>query len=140
MGTTNVTGDDGDDTFLIKTVSGHTTIESGFGNDKITVRNDEGTVDQIAALLTIDTGGGTDVVNVDDAADTNDNTGILTGSTLTGLDMPTVAADAGHLRSTPRAAATGSSAPTRTRSSSSTSTRRPIRSRPRCARCSARRT
>ena len=89
VGTTNVTGNDGDDTFLIKTVSGHTTIESGFGNDKITVRNDEGTVDQIAALLTIDTGGGTDVVNVDDAADTNDNTGILTGSTLTGLDMPT---------------------------------------------------
>ena len=36
-------------------------------------------VDQITALLTIDTGAGNDVVTVDDAADTNDNTGTLTG-------------------------------------------------------------
>ncbi len=89
VGSTNVFGAAGNDTFLVKTISGHTTIESGLGDDKITVRNDEGIVDQIAALLTLHTGAGADLVIVDDAADTNDNTGTLTGSTLTGLDMPT---------------------------------------------------
>ena len=67
-GTTTVTGGDGNDTFNVKTVSGHTTIESGAGDDTINVSNDEGTVDQIAGLLTIDTGTGTDRVIVDDAS------------------------------------------------------------------------
>ena len=88
-GSTTVTGGRGNDTITVKTVSGHTTIEGDEGDDKVIVRNDEGTVDQIAGLLTIDTGAGNDVVTVDDAADTNDNTGTLTGSTLIGLDMPT---------------------------------------------------
>ena len=140
MGSTTVTGGRGNDTFLVKTVSGHTTIESGAGDDKITVRNDEGTVDQIAGLLTIDTGTGNDVVTVDDAADTNDNTGTLTGSTLTGLDMPTsplmqvifIQAAGGRYR----LERTDTQLVRRARSS----TRPPIRSRPRCGRCSARRT
>ena len=75
----------------VKTIAGHTTIETGAGNDSVTVSNDQGTVDQITAHLTIDTGAGTaDSVTVDDSSDTNDNVGTLTGTTLTGLDMPTV--------------------------------------------------
>ena len=67
----------------------HDDRERRAATTRVTVRNDEGIVDQIAGLLTIDTGAGNDLVTVDDAADTNNNTGTLTGSTLTGLDMPT---------------------------------------------------
>src|SRR5205085_1549282 len=56
----------------------------------VTVGNDQGLVDQVTALLTIDTGAGADVVSIDDHLDVNDNAGVLTDSTLTGLDMPTV--------------------------------------------------
>ena len=75
----------------MKTILGPTTIDSGAGNDTINVTNDQHLLDQITALLTLDTGTGTDTVNLDDSLDTNDNAGTLTGSTLTGLDMPRVA-------------------------------------------------
>ncbi|MEY2518221.1 MAG: large repetitive protein, partial [bacterium] len=89
-GTTHVSTGRGDDTIVVKTVQGHTTFVTGDGNDKVTVGNDEGLVDQVTALLTIDTGAGEDSVSVNDASDVNDNAGVLTDSTLTGLDMPTV--------------------------------------------------
>ena len=90
-GTTTVHGDRGNDTFHVKTIAGHTTLITGAGDDVVRVANDEGTVDQITGLLTIDTGAGTDTVTVDDSADTNDNVATVTPTTLTGLDMPTVA-------------------------------------------------
>ncbi len=46
-----------------------------------------GTIDLIAALLTIDGGAGDDYVKVDDAADLTRDLGWLTQTTLTGLDM-----------------------------------------------------
>ena len=98
-GSTSITTGRGADVVRVKTIAGHTTVDTGADNDVITVSNDEGTVDQITALLTIDTGSGTtadpnaidaDTVNISDAADVNNNVGVLTGTTLTGLDMPTV--------------------------------------------------
>ncbi|MFL6014724.1 MAG: beta strand repeat-containing protein, partial [Gaiellaceae bacterium] len=90
-GRTSITTNDGNDLVHVKTINGHTEIDTGDGDDHIRVSNDERLVDQITALLTLDTGAGAgDVVTVDDSLDTNDNTAVLTGSTLTGLDMPTV--------------------------------------------------
>ena len=91
-GTTTVDSGAGNDTVDVKTIDGHTTVDTGSGNDIVNVGNAEGLVDSIDALLTLDTGTGTgsDTVNVNDAQDTNANAGTLTGSTLTGLDMPTV--------------------------------------------------
>ena len=89
-GTTLITSGDGTDSFRVKTIGGHTTVSTGADSDTVLVSNDEGLVDQITALLTIDTGAGNDTVGVDDSADTNDNVGVLTQTTLTGLDMPRV--------------------------------------------------
>ena len=49
--------------------------------------NSGGNVDGIGALLTINGDGGADVLNVDDTGDSNANTGTLTSTTITGLDM-----------------------------------------------------
>ena len=46
-----------------------------------------GVVDQIAALLTVHGGTGKNTLNVDDSGDMNDNTGQLTVTDVTGLDM-----------------------------------------------------
>jgi Ca2+-binding RTX toxin-like protein/flagellar hook assembly protein FlgD len=74
----------------VKTISGHTTINGGSGNDTISVGSDNNIVDQIMALLTVNGGGGNDTLNVIDTGDANNNTGTLGATTLTGLDMPTV--------------------------------------------------
>ena len=74
----------------VKTISGHTEIDTGDGDDAVRVSNDQRLVDQITGLLALDTGEGNDAVTVDDSLDTNDNVGTLTPSTITGLDMPTV--------------------------------------------------
>ena len=60
-GTTHVSTGRGDDTIVVKTVQGHTTFVTGDGDDDVTVGNDEGLVDQVTALLTIDTGAGEDI-------------------------------------------------------------------------------
>ncbi|MDX6411834.1 MAG: mucin9, partial [Gaiellaceae bacterium] len=88
-GSTTITSGKGKDTINVVTISGHTTIETGKGNDTINVTN-AGLVDQIAGLLTLDGGADADTVNVNDGADQNPNTGTLSGTTLTGLGMPTV--------------------------------------------------
>ena len=98
-GTTRVTGGDPfasdwavDDTFYVRTVDGHTTIEGMGGNDRVYVGttaglSGPGTINQIAALLTIDGGLGDDYVSVDDSLDQTRDLGWLTQTTLTGLDM-----------------------------------------------------
>ena len=55
-----------------------------------TVGSSAQTVDQIAGLLTIVGGGGSDTLTVNDTGDHFDNAGTLTETTLTGLDMPSV--------------------------------------------------
>jgi len=47
-------------------------------------------LDPITGLLTLEGGADQDAVTLDDSGDGNDNTGTLTRTTLTGLDMPTV--------------------------------------------------
>jgi len=79
----------GDDTIRVKAIGGVTTILGQAGDDLVQVASDAITVDQIAALLTVDGGSNTvkDVLTVDDAGDTNNNSGEMTSSTVTGLDM-----------------------------------------------------
>ncbi|MCX5670548.1 MAG: hypothetical protein NTU94_04405, partial [Planctomycetota bacterium] len=89
-GSTTLASADGSDTVNVKTLLGHTTIGTGLGNDIINVGSDLALLDQITALLTVDGGAGTDVLNITDTGDSNDNLGVLTRITLTGLDMPTV--------------------------------------------------
>ena len=59
----------------VKTIGGHTAIDTGAGNDTVSVSNDEGARRPDHGLLTLDTGTGTDTVTVDDSRDTNDNVG-----------------------------------------------------------------
>jgi hypothetical protein len=81
----------GNDTVYVETISGHTTVDTRGGADIVDV-SAAGQVARIAGLLTVDMGGDTgDTLLVDDSADPNDSTGTLTGTTLTGLGMPTVA-------------------------------------------------
>jgi LysM repeat protein len=90
----NITMGYGEDTLNIRsTHAGTTYVNTADSDDKINVGSlasvmNNGVVDGIAGLLTIDSGSGEDDLNVDDTGDTDDNTGTLTGSSLTGLDMP----------------------------------------------------
>ena len=89
----------GDDVINVRTINGATTINAGDDADTINVGsnaagivgnasvNTGGNVDQIGALLTINGNGQADVLNVDDTGDVNANDGVLTFSTITGLDM-----------------------------------------------------
>src|SRR6185369_8017697 len=77
----------GDDIINVRAIGGATTVNAGEGADTVNVGNNAaGTVDNIAALLTINGDGGADVLNVDDTGDLNANTGTLTSLTITGLD------------------------------------------------------
>ena len=102
VGVTNLDGNGGADIVNIRTISGTTNVNTGAGADTVNVGsiaagivgapdiNSGGTVNGIAALLTIDgggTGGDRDRLTVDDTADPAANTGVLTGSRLTGLGM-----------------------------------------------------
>ncbi|RLL51276.1 calcium-binding protein [Mariprofundus sp. EBB-1] len=91
-GSTSVNTGGGNDTINAKMISGHTTVSTGSGVNTVNVGSDKQVVDQITALLTVvgDGFSATDTLNINDSGDTNNNTGYLTSSTLTGLDMPTV--------------------------------------------------
>ena len=96
-GTTTVrTGDtlltgEVDDVINIETLLGHTFIDTGSGDDRINVGTARHLLDENGGLLTIVGNSGTDELVVDDSSDATDNTGTLTQTTLTGLDMPGVA-------------------------------------------------
>ena len=89
-----ILGGDEDDIITIDNIVTPTTVLAGGGNDTIYIgsnatssSNTGGNVNAIGALLVIDGGTGTDVLDVDDSADTAGNTGNLTGTMLTGLGM-----------------------------------------------------
>ena len=100
---TNLFGNDGTDVINVRTIAGDTTVNGGNHSDTINVgSNAQGTVvtpndnaggivDGIAALLTVNgdapTEAGSDILNVDDTGDSNDNVGNLTNTSITGLDM-----------------------------------------------------
>ncbi|HMC70441.1 MAG TPA: hypothetical protein VKJ07_14900, partial [Mycobacteriales bacterium] len=95
-GTTEISAGAGANTFNVVAINGHTTINTGTNPQTVVNVGDLGLVDRIGGLLSIDTGstgagGGT--VNVDNSAETRDTQATLTGSTLTGLNMPTLAAE-----------------------------------------------
>ncbi|MHC4427668.1 MAG: beta strand repeat-containing protein, partial [Planctomycetota bacterium] len=90
LGVTNLSTGAGNDVVDVLTISGHTTIEAGEGADTINVGSVDMLLDPITALLTIDGGAGDDTINADDSGEPDDNVGVLTQTTLTGLDMPTV--------------------------------------------------
>jgi Ca2+-binding RTX toxin-like protein len=101
-GDTNLWSNGGDDIINVRTIDGATNISGGEGSESFNVgsnaagvagdagNNDGGTVNGINALLTIDGNeptSGSDVLNVDDTGDDLPNTGYLTATRLTGLDM-----------------------------------------------------
>jgi Ca2+-binding RTX toxin-like protein/acetolactate synthase small subunit len=86
-GTTTVNAGAGADTINVQTIAGATNVNAGADDDTINVGNTSNTVDGIAAQLTIQGDAGNDVINVKDGDDTNDNTGNLTSTRISGLDM-----------------------------------------------------
>ena len=88
---TTINGSNGTDAFNVRATSGPTTLNAGGGNDVIRVGSlapaNRGTVNAMAAALTINGQAGTDQLTVDDSGDTAANTGNLTATTLTGLGM-----------------------------------------------------
>ncbi len=89
----------GADVVRVKTIDGSTTVATEGGDDRVTVSSDTGVLNQIAALLTLDTGAGTDTVRLDDAAETNAETATINPTTVTGLGHGH--GHAGRLRAAP---------------------------------------
>jgi Ca2+-binding RTX toxin-like protein len=95
-------GQGGIDTFNIRGMGGSVNVHGDGDNDTINVSDTGpfvpaagpatrvGSIGNIDGLLVVDGGTGVDVMNVDDsrAASNNSKTGTLTGTRLSGLDMP----------------------------------------------------
>ena len=97
-GTTTIHAGPGDDAVTIRTIDGHTRVIGGpasstaplYGNtddDAFHVSTADGLLDLLTALLVLEGGVGSDTANLHDFGDGNDNLGVLTQETLTGLDM-----------------------------------------------------
>jgi Ca2+-binding RTX toxin-like protein len=85
-----VHGTDENDTVIIGVVDAGSpmTVNAGDGDDTVNVGTPApGTVDGISGNLTIHGGNGVDILNIEDTGDANSNTGTLTATTITGLDM-----------------------------------------------------
>jgi Ca2+-binding RTX toxin-like protein len=108
---TIVNANKGNDQIHVRTVAGPTTINGERGDDTINVGLNFdatrfgltidhvnapplGVLDRIRANLRVDGGLGSDTVSVDDSGDPNSDVGILTGSTLDGLDLAASAVQA----------------------------------------------
>ena len=80
----------GDTQFDVLSTANASVLELGDGSDVVNVSSDApsnlGTLDLLAGHLTIDGQAGVDTVNLSDVGDTDDNTGTLTSTDLTGLD------------------------------------------------------
>lgn len=79
----------GNDNVLVKTINSSTTIRGGSGDETFYVADDLTTTDQIASPLLIDgeTSLTKDILTVDDSEDRTPNEGVLTSTSITGLDM-----------------------------------------------------
>jgi acrosin len=70
-----------DDTVTVQSTSAPLTLNMGLGNDTVTIGNN---LDAIVGTVTVDGGtGGTDAVVVNDSADTNGNTYVITDKDVT---------------------------------------------------------
>jgi len=89
--TTTVNGNAGADTFNVQANTGALNLNGGVGNDTFNFGSLKpttgGVVDNLVGLVTVNGGGDTDVVNVDDTGDEANNNGTLTNASLTGLGM-----------------------------------------------------
>jgi len=85
--TTTVFAGQGADSIRVKAANGVVQLDGGAGDDRFQVWSDANLLDGIAGTLRIVGGAGTDSVDVRDTADTSGDTGTLTSSALTGLDM-----------------------------------------------------
>jgi Ca2+-binding RTX toxin-like protein len=85
--TTTVFAGQGADTIRVKAANGVVQLDGGAGADTFQVWSDANLLDGVAGTLRIVGGAGTDSVDVRDTADTTGDTGTLTSSALTGLDM-----------------------------------------------------
>jgi hypothetical protein len=84
--TVNGTGDA--DTVNVGRVTSPTDVYADAGNDTINVGTPAPSkVDGISGNLNVHGGDGSNTLNIDDTGDDNDNTGALTATTVTGLDM-----------------------------------------------------
>ena len=90
-GTTSIKAGAGTDTINVRTLTGHTTIELGTGTDVINVSSNNQLLNEIGALLTIVGENDGDTLNLNDSAGTGNTNSTLTGTTLTGLGMTSVA-------------------------------------------------
>ena len=90
---TNIDFGRDDDIVHVVAITGHTTLLGNAGNDDILVSSDAASslVDPVLGLLTVDGGAGSDDLTIDDSGEVIANVGLLTGTTLTGLDLPSVA-------------------------------------------------
>ncbi|MCW9025537.1 MAG: DUF4347 domain-containing protein [Gammaproteobacteria bacterium] len=84
-------GEDGNDVINVRRMIEPVTVRGGDDNDIINVGSGApvtgGVVDYISDLLDVDGEAGTDILNVDDSGDTDDNDLLVTNTLLTGLDM-----------------------------------------------------
>ncbi|KPK77738.1 MAG: hypothetical protein AMJ79_02265 [Phycisphaerae bacterium SM23_30] len=87
-------GENDDDIIPLTYTTSPTIVKTQGGNDIINIgshatpnSNMGGTVNDIKAPLKVEGGPGSDQLNLDDTGDNEDNSGILTGASLTGLDM-----------------------------------------------------
>jgi hypothetical protein len=85
--TTNLNTNGGADKVTVLTTSSVTTVNTGDGNDTITVGDLVQKVNSISALLSVNGGLGTDTLNVVNTGDSTVNTGNLTSTQITGLGM-----------------------------------------------------
>jgi len=86
-GATMVKSFDGADTIDVRTIAGPTTVEAGTGDDWFDVGDIRGRLNEISRLLTLRGDGDVDVLEIFDSGDRQANTGVLTGTRLTGLGM-----------------------------------------------------
>jgi len=96
---TEVRGGAGADRFDVQRINAATTIKGDADSDTFNIGSNaiasvgpdhlnDGLLDQIGALLTLDGGtGAADIANLDDTADLDDESATLTGTTLAGLGM-----------------------------------------------------
>ncbi|MEM7311790.1 MAG: hypothetical protein AAF497_01435 [Planctomycetota bacterium] len=88
--TTTVNSNAGHDTVHVQAVAGATFVNTAGENDTInigSVVDGSGTLNAILALVTINSGLGSDTLNVDDSADFTNNVGDITVNTITGFGM-----------------------------------------------------
>jgi Ca2+-binding RTX toxin-like protein len=90
-GETHLHANGGADTVNVQSVAGESSVDGGSGDDTINVGGAApaagGTLDGLAAPLTVSGGDGVDMLNVDDTGDTESDSGALTATAILGLGM-----------------------------------------------------